>query len=90
MDGVTGLVSWGSLGPWGIVAIFFMLVFLGLLIPYRVHNKVVKDKDDLIKTLQAALDKRDAQFEKLFEQNELIVDLLEDIKQASSQRTGRP
>lgn len=77
-------LGWGQLGPWGLVSVFFMLVFLGGLIPRWIYNRILDDKDTLINKLQTALDKRDEQFEKLFEQNRVIVQLLEDIKGASS------
>jgi hypothetical protein len=81
-------VVWGQLGPWGLVSVFVMLVFLGGLIPRWIYNKSLTDKDNLIEKLQRALDLRDEQFGRLFEQNKIIVGLLEDINRAQRQETG--
>jgi len=78
----------GQLGPWGIVSVFFMLVFLGALIPRWTHKERMKDKEELIKKLQIALDKRDEQFDKLIEQNTIAIKALEELKLAS--RESRP
>lgn len=88
IDGV-GLDQWG---PTSLLAAFVLLVFLGGLIPRWIHNQRIKDKDEQIVSLKAALDKRDEQFETLFKSNELIIRLLEDIKQqaARTREVGRP
>lgn len=63
---------------------------LGRLVPRWIHNQRVNDRDEQIKLLLTMLDKRDAQFEKLVEQNEITVKLLEDLKRASAERRGAP
>lgn len=81
---------WANLGPWGLVSVFVMMVLFGYLIPRSFHNQRVKDRDEEIKLLRAMIDKRDEQFNKLVEQNELTVRLLEDIKTLSKERRGAP
>jgi len=76
-------VAFSQLGPWGLVSVFVMLVFLGGLVPRWIHNQRVDDKDRLIDRLTAALDKRDEQFDILIKQGEAVVKLLEDLKRAS-------
>ncbi len=78
---------WGQLGPWGLVSTFVMLVLLGYLVPRRIHNQQMADKDKQIVFLQQALDKRDQQFERLVSQNEVVVRLLEDIKGTGHRRS---
>lgn len=87
---VTGLAQ---VGPWGLVSIFVLSVFLGGLIPRWTFVKVINEKDQVIKgkdvlieKLQVAADRRDAQFERIFQQTEVIVKLLEDLKHAGSSR----
>lgn len=82
--------AWADVGPWGLVTIFVMLVLFGYLIPRSFHNQRVKDRDEEIKLLRAMIDKRDEQFAKLVQQNEVTVRLLEDIKAASKGRPGAP
>lgn len=72
-----------QVGPWGLVSVFVMMVFLGGLVPRWIHNQRVKDRDEEIKLLRAMIDRRDDQFEKLVKQNELTIRLLEDIKAVS-------
>lgn len=82
---------WAQFGPWGLVSVFVMMVFLGGLVPRWIHNQRVKDRDEEIKLLRAMIDKRDEQFDKLVKQNELSIRLLEDIKAVSRDpRRGTP
>jgi len=75
----------GQLGPWGLASACFMLVFLGGLIPRWTHNQRINDLKDLNNKLEAALDKRDEQFDRLIGQNEIIVHTLEEIKAISKE-----
>lgn len=75
----------GQLGPWGLASACFMLVFLGGLIPRWTHNQRIKDKKEENDYLKATLAKRDEQFDKLINQNEVIVHMLEEIKKASKE-----
>jgi len=87
LDGL-GLEHWG---PTTLLAAFVMLVFLGGLIPRWMHNQRIKDKDEQIASLKAALDWRDSQFERLFASSELTIKLLEDLKaQAVVQEARHP
>lgn len=73
----------------GLLSVFVMLVFFGGLVPRWIFNRIIQDKDELIDRLTKALDKRDEQFDKLFQQGELTVKLLEDLKAASQAREVR-
>ena len=77
-----------TLGPWGLVSTFFLLVFLGGLVPRWIHNQRVQDKDVQIEYLRSMVDKRDEQFDKLLKQGELNTRLLEDLKAASKSSAG--
>jgi hypothetical protein len=87
---------WTEIGPWGLVSGFVILVAVGGLVPRWVFNRVLTEKDKIIDgkdavivKLEAALDKRDEQFERIFTQTEIIVKLLEDLKHAGQpHRTG--
>ncbi len=81
-------VSLDTYGPWGLVSMFVMLVFLGGLVPRWIHNERIKDKNQLIDKLTQALDKRDEQFDTLLKQNEISTAALEELKKAS--REARP
>lgn len=78
-DDVAGVV-WSQVTPWGVVTVFVMFLALGWLIPRWFHIRELAFRDKLIEKLQTALDRRDEQFTNLFEQNQVIVRLLEDIK----------
>jgi hypothetical protein len=75
--------------PWGLVGICVLLIIFGGLIPRWTHTQRIKDKDELIKRLTAALDHRDAQFDTLTGQWGTIVKLLEDIKKAGDRTESR-
>jgi hypothetical protein len=79
-------ISLGQYGPWGLVSVFVMLVFLGGLLPRWTHNQRMRDKDEIIKFLRDTVEKRDEQFDVLMKQGEMIVKLLEDIKKVSVDR----
>lgn len=81
---------WANLGPWGLVSVFVMLVMFGQLVPRWIHTQRVEDRDKEIDVLRRMIDKRDEQVNKLIEQNELMVKLLEDIKAVSRERRGAP
>ena len=80
-------VSLGQYGPWGLVSIFVMLVFLGGLVPRWTHNQRIVDKNEVIKFLRETVEKRDEQFDTLIKQGEMTVKLLEDIKATSREAT---
>lgn len=78
----------GVYGPWGLVSVFFMLVFLGRLVPWWMHKERLKDRDDQIVYYKATLAKRDEQFDKLLSQGELNTRLLEDLKREAASKSG--
>lgn len=84
IDGVP--VPTTALSATAFVSLIVMLVLFGYLVPRWLHNERMTDKNSQITYLQTALDKRDAQVDRLLEQGQLMVDLLEDIK-AEAQRT---
>lgn len=72
---------WAQLGPAGLIA---AVVVFGFLVPRWTVNRWLRDRDDQIRYLRGAVDKRDEQFEKLLSQGELNTRLLEDLKKAAS------
>jgi hypothetical protein len=80
---IDGMPILTTVGPWGLVSMFFILVFLGGLIPRWTHNQRVNDKEQTITYLESMVAKRDEQFDKLIENAEITVRLLEDIKRAA-------
>lgn len=68
------------------VSLIVLLVLFGYLVPRWLHNERMKDKDKQIDFLTSALDKRDDQVDKLLTQGQLIVDLLDDIKEEAQRR----
>lgn len=82
----------GGLGDWSNIGIGAAVVFaivLGRLIPLSTHKSRIDDKNEVIRKLEAALDKRDEQFNSLFKQTELIIGLIEDLKRAEQRsKTG--
>lgn len=68
------------------VSLIVMLVLFGYLVPRWMHNERVKDKDKQIDYLTTALDKRDDQVEKLLDQGQLVLDLLDEIKEEAQRR----
>lgn len=68
------------------VSLIVMLVLFGYLVPRWMHNERVKDKDKQIDYLTTALDKRDDQVEKLLDQGQLVLDLLDEIKEEAQRK----
>lgn len=62
-----------------------MLVFLGGLIPRWTHNQRINDLKELNKKLEAALDRRDEQFDAMIGPLTIAVKALEDLKKASQE-----
>lgn len=83
MEAVDAVVSWGEAGPWGVLAVFVLMIGLGLLIPRWTHTQRMGDREKHIALLTRMIDKRDEQFDKLVEQNRIIISLLEDFKRQS-------
>lgn len=77
--------GWSTIGPWGLVTIFVLLIAFGFLIPRWTHKERIHDKEREITLLRASLAKRDEQVDRLIEQHDKTLRLLEDIKAA-----GRP
>lgn len=82
-----------AIGPWGLVTIFFLLMFMGWLVPKATHERELRDKDEQIKdlrdqrdTMGKALDKRDAQIHELATLAEMNVQLLEELKDEAARR----
>lgn len=72
-----------------IAGLAIMLVLLGGLIPRWMHKERVSDKDRQISYLQAALDKRDEQVDKLVEKDQTVIQLLEGLKAEAERRRSR-
>lgn len=72
---------------YGVSGAVVLAVLLGLLIPRWVHVQRVKDKDDQILHLRAALDRRDEQVDKLVSQQAQTNHILEDIKATADRRS---
>ena len=68
------------------VSLIVLLVLFGYLVPRYLHNERMQDKNKQIDYLTAALDKRDDQVEKLLEQGQLVIDLLDEIKEEAQRR----
>jgi hypothetical protein len=75
-----------SVGAPGLVTFAVLAVLVGALIPRWMHNERIKDKDRQINTLQAALDKRDEQVDKLLESYDVVIELLRSIKREAERR----
>lgn len=75
-----------SVGAPGLVTFAVLAVLVGGLIPRWMHNERIRDKDRQLTTLQAALDKRDEQVDKLLKNNEVVVELLRSIKREAERR----
>jgi hypothetical protein len=78
LDNLPGAIE--SWGPTSLVSLAVLLIFLGGLIPRWMHNERIKDKDNRITYLEAALDKRDEQVDALLSGNDMIIQLLTSIK----------
>ena len=81
-------VGLAQLLDYGVSGATVLAVLLGLLIPRWVHSQRIADKDAQIAYLQAALDKRDEQADKLIEGQQHTIHLIEDIKQTAAARRG--
>lgn len=75
-----------DVGATALVSFSVLLVLLGGLIPRWMHKERIADKDRQISYLQAALDLRDEQVDKLLTGNNLIIDLLKSIKSEAERR----
>lgn len=84
IDGVP--VPTTAISATAFVSLIVLLVLFGYLVPRWMHNERVKDKDKQIDYLTTALDKRDAQVEKLLDQGQLVLDLLDEIKEEAQRR----
>lgn len=73
---------------YGVSGVVVLAVLLGRLIPRWVHSQRVADKDTQISYLQAALDKRDEQVDKLIDGQAQTNHLLEDIKATAQRARG--
>lgn len=73
---------------YGVSGAVVLAVLLGWLIPRWVHVQRTSDKDAQIAYLQAALDRRDEQVDKLIEGQSHTVHLLEDIKATAARARG--
>lgn len=87
LEGITPALL-GDWGAKGLVSLIVLLVLLGILVPRWIHKERVNDKDQQIKYLQAALDKRDEQVDSLLDGHNLVVQLLQSIKQEAERRRG--
>lgn len=79
IDGVP--IPGTALSATAFVSLIVLLVLFGYLVPRWLHNERMKDKDKQIDFLTSALDKRDDQVDKLLGQGQLIIDLLDEIKE---------
>lgn len=73
-------------GAAALVSFFTMLIALGGLIPRWTHKERMTDKDRQISYLQAALDKRDEQLERLIDKDNLVLQLITSIKREAERR----
>lgn len=84
IDGVP--VPTTAVSATALVSLIVLLVLFGFLVPRRVMNERMRDKDKQIDYLTAALDKRDGQVDTLLNQGQLILDLLDEIKAEAKRR----
>lgn len=84
-DGIPA-IALKEVGATALVSFIVLLILLGGLIPRWMHKERMTDKDRQIAALQAALDKRDEQVDKLLGSNNLIIDLLQSIKREAERR----
>ncbi len=84
IDGVP--VPTTAISATAFVSLIVLLVLFGYLVPRWLHKERMQDKDKQIDFLTTALDKRDDQVDKLLTQGQLIVDLLEELKEEAQQR----
>jgi len=71
-----------------LLGLFVLAVLVGALIPRPTHNKIVREKDETIHYLRAALDRRDEQTKKLVEASEINTRLLEELKRQANSVTS--
>lgn len=79
----------GKFGLGGIALASMIALVTGRLITISWHRERIADKDKQIDYLQATLDKRDEQFNRLLEGQQLTVRLLEDVKAQAHQAAAR-
>lgn len=84
IDGVP--VPTTAISATAFVSLIVLLVLFGYLVPRWLHNERMKDKDKQIDFLTTALDKRDDQVDKLLTQGQLVIDLLDEIKEEAQRR----
>lgn len=77
----------GNYGAPALVTMFVVAICVGALIPRPTHNKIVREKDETIHYLRAALDRRDDQTKKLVEASEVTIRLLEELKRQANSVT---
>lgn len=84
IDGVP--IPTTALSATAFVSLIVLLVLFGYLVPRWLHNERVNDKASQVSYLQTALDRRDDQVDKLLEQGELIISLLDELKEEARRR----
>lgn len=84
IDGVP--VPTTAISATAFVSLIVLLVLFGYLVPRWLHNERMKDKDKQIDYLTSALDKRDDQVDKLIGGQQLVLDLLDEIKEEAQRR----
>lgn len=75
-----------EIGATALVSFSVLLVLLGGLIPRWQHKERIADKDRQIAALQAALDKRDEQVNRLLDNDNVVIELLKSIKREAERR----
>lgn len=75
-----------TLGPWHIVTLTVLLVLFGVLVPRWLHQQRIQDRDKHIALLERTLEKREEQFTQLIKNDELVIKLLEDLREASKRQ----
>lgn len=78
-DGIP-ITALGDIGASTLLVLAVLLLFMGGLIPRWMHKERIADKDARINYLQTALDKRDEQVTTLINGHEMIIQLLQSIK----------
>lgn len=70
--------------PWALVGLFFVSLMVGLVIPRWMHTQRIQDYKEQNQLLRESLKKRDEQFDKALENNQLVVQALESIKREAA------
>jgi hypothetical protein len=84
LDGIPFLSpSWGQ---WGLAGAVMGLVLLGWLIPRPWHKERMADKQNVITSLQATVDKQNDQISQLIKNNEVAVYALEALRREAVNR----